>query len=196
MPTQTSTWAPLVARIRAGEESGMSELYGEFEPIRLYLVRRVGRQEANDKVHDVFVGVVEAIKSGALRDPEALMGYAMTITRRTGYRYITESRLDRVPATDERDDKYDPEDPAQDQEMTVIADQQYQLAMKILDEMPAREREVLVRSLLMEQDAEQICDELGVSAGQLYKIRCNGKHRARKALHAILAGEDISAKIN
>ena len=61
----------------------MEELYQLFSKgIRFYLCRQLGPQELDDKVHDTFVVVVQAIRRGDLREPERLMGFVRTIVRR------------------------------------------------------------------------------------------------------------------
>jgi len=53
----------------------MEELYRVFSRgIRFYLCRQLGPQELDDKVHDTFLIVVQAICRGELRDPDRLMG--------------------------------------------------------------------------------------------------------------------------
>ncbi len=61
-------WPELVSRIRQGDESGMEDLYRVFaRGIRFYLCRQLGPQELDDKVHDTFLIVVQAIQRGDLR---------------------------------------------------------------------------------------------------------------------------------
>ncbi len=194
MPQQqtntAATWEPLVARIRAGEENGTSELYKKFEKqVRLYLLRRVGRQEAPDQLQDVMLSVVRVIMTDALQDPGALMGYALKIAQRTAYQHIIESRLDRVPVTDEEAERDVIADPHPNQEAAVITDQQYRIAMAAMQDMPARSRNVLVRSLLMEQPPEQICAELEMSVDLVYAIKCRGRQRLAKLYAAKLQPE-------
>jgi len=50
--------------------------------IRFYLCRQLGPQELDDKVHDTFLIVVQAICRGELRDPDRLMGFVRTVVRR------------------------------------------------------------------------------------------------------------------
>jgi len=76
-------WIELVERIRSGRSNGMEELYQLFSKgIRFYLCRQLGSQELDDKVHDTFLVVVQAIRRGELREPERLMGFVRTIVRR------------------------------------------------------------------------------------------------------------------
>ncbi len=78
-----AAWAFLVERIRTGQTDGMEELYQLFSKgIRFYLCRQLGPQELEDKVHDTFVVVVQAIRRGDLREPQRLMGFVRTIVRR------------------------------------------------------------------------------------------------------------------
>ena len=76
-------WSELVTRIRRGDESGMEDLYRLFaRGIRFYLCRQLGIQELDDKVHDTFLIVVQAIRRGDLREPDRLMGFVRTVVRR------------------------------------------------------------------------------------------------------------------
>lgn len=84
--TQASSsvdWPELVMRIQRGEDSGMEDLYRLFaRGVRYYLCRQLGVQELDDKVHDTFLIVVQAIRRGDLREPERLMGFVRTVVRR------------------------------------------------------------------------------------------------------------------
>src|SRR5579863_3740699 len=85
-------WAALVLQIKAGDEAGMEHLYRLFSRgIRYYLCRQLGPQELDDKVHDTFLIVVNAIKRGDLREPERLMGFVRTVVRRQVAAYIEQA---------------------------------------------------------------------------------------------------------
>src|SRR5882724_417855 len=76
-------WVKLVDRIQSGETDGMRELYELFSKgIRFYLCRQLGPQELDDKIHDTFLVVVQAIRRGELREPQRLMGFVRTVVRR------------------------------------------------------------------------------------------------------------------
>src|SRR6266540_861648 len=93
-------WLALVESIKRGERSGMEELYRVFSRgVRFYLCRQLGPQDLDDKVHDTFVIVVQAIRRGELRDPERLMGFVRTVVRRQVAAQINKAvhaRRDRV----------------------------------------------------------------------------------------------------
>src|SRR5581483_7980053 len=76
-------WADLVARIHDGDPAAMEELYGIFgKGVRYFLLRNLGSEELEDKVHDCFLIVAQAIRNGELRDPARLMGYVRTVVKR------------------------------------------------------------------------------------------------------------------
>ena len=61
----TPHWIDLVERIKADDQSGMEELYRVFSRgVRFYLCRQLGPQDPEDKVHDTFLIVVQAVRRG------------------------------------------------------------------------------------------------------------------------------------
>ena len=70
-------------KIKLDDQSGMEELYRIFSRgVRFYLCRQLGPQDLEDKVHDTFLIVVQAVRRGELREPERLMGFVRTVVRR------------------------------------------------------------------------------------------------------------------
>ena len=73
----------LVARIQADDSTALEELYRIFaRGIKFQICRQLGAQDLDDKVHDCFVIVVQAIRRGELREPDRLMGFVRTVVRR------------------------------------------------------------------------------------------------------------------
>ena len=135
-------WVDLVERIRSGQIDGMAELYHLFSKgIRFYLCRQLGPQELDDKVHDTFVVVVQAIRKGELREPERLMGFVRTIVRRQ-----VAAHIDRVVHS--RREQMDLEstvriaDPRGNPEEAAIFRQRVDLIRRVLGELAVRDREI------------------------------------------------------
>jgi RNA polymerase sigma-70 factor, ECF subfamily len=176
-PDTTQSWANMVERIQADDPSGMEELYGIFTTgIRFYLCRQLGPQDLDDKVHDAFITIAQSIRRGDLREPERLMGYVRTVVRRQVAGYIgtaVEARRNFVDADHTpilRDRKPDPE-------RTAIDEQNNALAMRVLNTLPRRDREVLVRFYLQEQSPGQICREMRLTATQFRLTKSRAKAR-------------------
>ena len=76
-------WTQLVERIHDGDPAAMEELYAIFgKGIRYFLLRNLGVDELEDRVHDCFLIVAQAIQNGELRDPARLMGFVRTVVKR------------------------------------------------------------------------------------------------------------------
>jgi RNA polymerase sigma-70 factor (ECF subfamily) len=170
-------WDELVKRIRAGETSGMEDLYRVFSNgIRFYLYRQFGSQDLDDKVHDIFVIVALAIRGGELREPERLMGYVRTVVRRQVAGYIESAVHSRVRQTG-LDKGMLLSDRHPDPERAAIERQNMELAMRVLNSVRKRDREVLIRFYLKEQTAPEICRDMDLSVTQFRLIKTRAKTR-------------------
>ncbi|MCP5117216.1 MAG: sigma-70 family RNA polymerase sigma factor [bacterium] len=172
-----SRWTALVDRVKAGDDQGMEELYALFSKgVRFHLCRQLGPQELDDKVHDTFLIVVQAIQKGDLREPERLMGFVRTVVRRQVAAHIDRSASRRremadldtgMPVPDKRST---PEESAIDRERVDI--------MKdVLREISYRDREILTRFYLAEQTQEQICQEMNLTETQFRLLKSRAKAR-------------------
>jgi RNA polymerase sigma-70 factor, ECF subfamily len=171
------SWAGLVERIHDGEASGMEELYHVFsEGVRFQLWRQLGTQDLDDKVHDVFLIVAAAIRTGELRQPERLMGFVRTVVRRQLANYIdhaVQARNRLTPLTAVCPVAETSPDP----ERAAIDRQHLDLAMRVLNGVSKKQREVLVRFYLQEQTAEEICREMGITETQFRLLKSRAKLR-------------------
>ena len=171
------SWSRLVDRIRAGEPSGMEELYQVFHKgIRFYLFRRLGSQDLDDRVHDVFLIITQSILKGELREPERLMGYIRTIVRRQVAAHIDSAVQARHSQVD-LDSGINLADRYPDPERGAIERQNVELALRILNSIPSRDREILTRVYLKEQTPAQICRDMGLTETQFRLIKSRAKAR-------------------
>ncbi|MFL6464575.1 MAG: RNA polymerase sigma factor, partial [Bryobacteraceae bacterium] len=134
-------WGTLVSQIKAGEDAGMEQLYKLFSRgIRYYLCRQLGPQELEDKVHDTFLIVVNAIKRGDLREPERLMGFVRTIVRRQVAAYIENVVHTRREQTD-LESGVTVVDRKQNPEQEAIIRQKAELMRSALEDLSKRDRD-------------------------------------------------------
>jgi RNA polymerase sigma-70 factor, ECF subfamily len=170
-------WVELVERIRSGKTDGMEELYQLFSRgIRFYLCRQLGPQELDDKVHDTFVVVVQAIRRGELREPQRLMGFVRTIVRRQVAAHIDRVVHDRREQA-EFDSTVRVADPRGNPEEAAIFRQRIGLIRQVLGELSERDREILTRFYIDEQSQDQICSEMGLTETQFRLLKSRAKAR-------------------
>src|SRR5882762_11985303 len=170
-------WLALVESIKSCERSGMEELYRVFSRgVRFYLCRQLGPQDLDDKVHDTFVIVVQAIRKGELREPERLMGFVRTVVRRQVAAQIdrsVQSRREQAEletTTAVSDHRNTPEEAA-------IERQHEEVAEAVLRGISVRDREILTRFYLLEQSQEAICEDMNLSETQFRLLKSRAKAR-------------------
>lgn len=170
-------WQGLVERVQSGEASGLEDLYRIFSSgIRFHLYRRFGSQDLDDKVHDIFLIVAQAIRGGELREPERLMGYVRTVVRRQVAGYIETAVQLRRKETD-LDPGMPLSDSRSDPERSAIERQNIELALRVLNGVSKRDREVLIRFYLKEQTPLEICRGMGLTETQFRLIKSRAKAR-------------------
>jgi len=170
-------WTSLVSRIRNEDSAAMAELYAIFaKGIRYFLLRNLGPDELDDKVHDCFVIVTQAILNGELREPERLMGYVRTVVKRQIAASIDVAVQQRRNRVDFEDSLFTLSDWRENPERNVIAMQRAEIARKVLNGVSRRDRDILNRFYVLEQTQEQICAEMGLSYNQ-FRLQNRGQKR-------------------
>jgi RNA polymerase sigma factor (sigma-70 family) len=170
-------WTSLVQRLQCGDPRAMTELYTVFaRGIRFYLCRSLGSLDLDDRVHDAFLIVVEAIRRGELRDPCRLMGFVRTVVRRMVSQQVY---LRAHPRASSYEDNLDltVADSRATPEAAAMSHEQLELAHRLLREMSVRDREILERFYVLEQPPEQICFEMGLNETQFRLLKSRAKKR-------------------
>ncbi len=192
---QITDWTPLVQRIREGDSAAMEELYGIFaKGIRYFLLRNLGPDDLDDKVHDCFLIVAQAIRNGDLREPERLMGYVRTVVKRQIAGSIDIAVQQRRTRVEFDDTLFSVSDWRDNPETTVMARQRAEIARKVLNGVSRRDREILNRFYVLEQSQEQICGEMGLSYNQFRLLKSRAKARFGELGKRIAAGAGIHLK--
>jgi RNA polymerase sigma factor (sigma-70 family) len=171
-------WAAVVDRIRSGDNGALEELYAIFaRGIRYFLMRNLGSEDLDDRVHDCFVVVAEAIRKGDLRDPARLMGYVRTVVKRHVASAI-ETAVDRRRTRAEYDESlFLLGDWQENPEQSIMSRERTEIARKVLRAISRRDREILSRFYVEEQSQTQICEEMGLSPTQFRLLKSRAKKR-------------------
>ena len=171
-------WGDIVTRVYSGVPSGMEDLYGIFgKGVRWMLLRQLGPEDLDDKVHDCFIIVAQAIRNGDLREPERLMGYVRTIVKRQIAGHIESLMHDRRVHADFEDAAPTISDYADDPERALWERQRADIARRVLQGISKRDREILNRFYVLEQSQEQICGEMNLTYNQFRLLKSRAKAR-------------------
>jgi RNA polymerase sigma factor (sigma-70 family) len=170
-------WFDLVCRIQKNEPAALEELYSLISRgIKILIIRQLGRQDVDDRVHDTFLLVVQSIQKGDLREPERLLAFARTIVRRRISQYIEKSAASRRENLTGEAASWVP-DSEDNPEQAAIRTQNGNIMEQVLRTLSRRDREILTRFYLLEQSAEQICAEMELTETQFRLLKSRAKTR-------------------
>ncbi len=170
------SFAEVVENVRNGHPAGLDQLYSVFRILSASLRRQIGYQDFDDRVHDMFIVVVEAIREGKLREPGALPSYIHGVARLSLFSKIgVKIRHERLSGTlrhwvTSRHRTATPEDALAERERTDIM-------RDLLSTLSTREREILTRFYLNEQSKDQICEEMSLTDTQFRLAKSRAKQR-------------------
>jgi len=124
------------------------------------------------------------VRAGEVREPERLSGFICSIARHIVIEHFRKSS---------RREKYyaagcgDTPSPGPSPLDRLLKAEKALLARQVLAELPSeRDRDVLYRFYIAEEDREKICADLGIEAAHLSQILCRARQRY-KALFSELA---------
>jgi RNA polymerase sigma-70 factor, ECF subfamily len=173
LPPQSDLPTPV-----ADPASHLAAVYRDYPGLRALILRRVRDPEvAADILQDAAVTTLEKLRMGEIAHPENLGGYLyrVALNHLRNHRRKDRSALSSVEALDElpaSENDVDWEDFAGRQWATA--------ARRMLEEMPvARDREVLVRFYLDDEDREKICRELQLSEEHFNRVIFRARNRFR-----------------
>lgn len=188
-------YAELIARIRAGDNDAMDELYQTLQRGVRWMVRRsIGPQDTDDVVNDVFYTAFRMIQRGAVQEPEHLIAYVRGIARHHILACIhsrvvaREHEADLETAGEQPDGLPSPEE-------VVRAKEFAGLAREAMAKLPPRRREVLARFYLQNQSAEEIRRELNLTATQFRLLKNRAKNEFGKLARRIAAGKPLGQAV-
>lgn len=167
----------LVSAIRAGDrqaEERLVELFGRG--VSIILDRHTGGgPEAQDLFQDTFRLVLEKLRRGELREPPKLPGFVAQIARGLAIEHYRRQRRRKTePAGDDL-----PIVPAPDASplTQLLAEENAALVRRVIQDLAnARDRQILVRFYLAEEDKDRIASDYGLTGLQLNRVL----HRARQ----------------
>jgi RNA polymerase sigma-70 factor (ECF subfamily) len=175
--------ADFVKRIGQGDRHAEEELVRRYQRGLIYLLKRRTRdpQLALDLAQETFRIAIEKLRQSPLEQVERVAAYlrgtAVNLASadvRKNVRRGTTADSDAVDAA--AADIAGPFD-------QVSLEQVQRLVRKLLDELPVqRDREILVKTYLQDEDKSAICEALGVDSAHYNRVLFRAKQRFRELL--------------
>jgi RNA polymerase sigma-70 factor (ECF subfamily) len=175
--------ADLVRRILAGDRAAEEELVERYaNGVRFVISQSAPDPSAMDDVYqETFCLALQKIRRGEVREPERLSGFIVGLARnlmidhfrRTSRQQAREEPADTTPL-------YSPEPSQLDR---LVQEQRKTLAHRVLASMPSeRDRTVLSRFYIADDDKDRICEDLGLSSHHFNQVLCRARERFKKLL--------------
>ncbi len=180
MELSTPEPADLVRRIRAGDRKAEDDLVRRYSRGVSFVIHQgvSDTSYAEDIYQESFRLVIEKIRAGEVREPERLSGFVCSLARNLvveQYRRISRRR------EDSSDLEQPIPNPEPNQLDRLLRDEKRELVRKVLAALPSdRDRKVLQRFYLADDDKEEICKELGITSLHFNQVLCRARERYRK----------------
>ncbi len=185
--------ARLVERIRSGDPNADRELVERFGRGLMILLRRSSRNrgDADDLYQETFRVALEKIRRGGLREPEKLAGFLAGIARNLVIEHYRRSSARPVESDDRA--ARDLADTATGPLEKLLRLERVEIVRRVLSELDSeRDRQILFRFYLAEEDKRLICADLGLSSLHFNRVLFRARQRFRE-LFTELAGKDNGA---
>jgi RNA polymerase sigma-70 factor (ECF subfamily) len=180
---EPSAWtdaAELARRIQRGDPEAEAEFVRRYRRGVMVIVAKTGRGRVpvEDLCQDVLATAIEKVRARALRDPERLSGFVaglarmmvMDHIRKERSRGAIEARMPPAPGM------HAPEALKQ-----LLQQEQEAMVRAVLGELESdRDREILFRFYLAEDDKDRICRDLGLTAVHFNRVLFRARERFRE----------------
>jgi RNA polymerase sigma-70 factor (ECF subfamily) len=159
----------------------LAEVYRDYPGLRALILRRVHDPEvAADILQDAAVTTLEKLRNGQIARPENMGGflYRVALNHLRNYRRKDRSAVSSAEGLQEL-----PE-PGEESDWTRVCRFQWTGAVRrVLDEMPSvRDREILMRFYLRDEDRDEICRVLRLSGEHFNRVLFRARNRFRELL--------------
>jgi RNA polymerase sigma-70 factor, ECF subfamily len=177
----TQSGADLVSRIRAGDRRAEEELVERYRRSVVIIIRREVRDPAvaADLTQETFRVALEKTRRGDLREPEKLSGYICSLARNLAINYFR--RAARQGSLTEIEEAHSVLHSAPSQLEELLRREKARVVRQVINELKSdRDREVLFRFYIAEEEKERICTDLGLSSLHFNRVLYRARQRYKE----------------
>ncbi|MFL6277365.1 MAG: RNA polymerase sigma factor [Blastocatellia bacterium] len=174
-------WLEWMQRVMAGDAAAETELVERYKDGIAIIIGRVVRNNAvtDDLSQESFRIVLEKIRRGEVRDPQRLSGFICAVAQNLAIDYVR--RMRRAVNQEEIGEAEQIPDPQAGPFTALLQKERAAVVRQVLDELKVeRDREVLFRYYIAEEDKEQICADLKLSSRQFNSVLFRALNRYRE----------------
>lgn len=172
MAKTTMTPAEIVEGIQNNRPEAHEALYSMLQRSpRFFLWKETGVESTDDYLHDIYIIVVEAIRAGDIRIPDALRLFVRTITKRKVAQHIDSAIRSRHQDAEFSDGlTVSCECPLSNPERTAIVNERNAIIEDSLSFLNGRDQEIIRDFYGSGFNRKEICERLSISETQ-FRVR-------------------------
>ncbi|MFL6236956.1 MAG: RNA polymerase sigma factor [Thermoanaerobaculia bacterium] len=190
-PGEAEIATDLVRRIAVGDATAEEALVLRYSRGILYLLRRMGAPPdlAEDLHQETFRIALERLRKRELDEPAALAGFLRGTARNL---VIAERRKTARRRTGTDDEELaQAVHPAPSQLSTVLRDEEAESVRRLIGELATdRDRQVLLRFYVAEEEKGSICADLGLDGLHFNRVLFRARQRFRELLERFASGRE------
>lgn len=174
-------WLEWLRRLTRGEAAAEAELVHRYADGIAIIIGKIVHNDpgAEDLSQETFRIALEKIRDGDVREPERLSGFICSVARNLAIDYMRKRR--RTTAQEESDGAEQVRDSQPDQFEQLWRKEKAKLVRRTIDELRVeRDREVLFRYYIGEEDKDRICADLGLTSQQFNSVVFRALKRYRE----------------
>jgi RNA polymerase sigma-70 factor, ECF subfamily len=171
----------LVRRIVAGDQQAEVELVEHYSRGVMFIIRRElgGASVVDDLCQQTFRIALEKIRHGDLCEPEKLSGFMCGIARNLVIDHFR--RRAREESLTEIEEVAPLAHTAPNQFDELLLKEKSALVRKVITELPSdRDRQILFRFYIAEEEKERICADLGLTGLHFNRVLFRARERYRE----------------
>jgi RNA polymerase sigma-70 factor (ECF subfamily) len=180
-PDEATIAADLVRRIAAGDTAAEGQLVARYRRGLLYLLHRLGALPdlADDVQQETFRIVIERLRHEGLADPGGLAPFLRGTARNL---LLAERRKTARRRTwGDTGELAEAVAPAPSQLQSVLLDEEAEMVRRLIGELPTdRDRQLLLRFYVGEEDKDSICADLGLESLHFNRVLFRARQRFKE----------------
>lgn len=182
--------ADLARRIMAGDWQAEAELVERYSRGVSFIIRRDAGNAAiaEDLAQEVFRIALEKIRRGDLREPEKLSGFMSSLARNLVIEHFRRrARKERLTLDEESEQL---PDPAPSPLEELLRKEKASIARQTINELNSgRDRQVIFRFYIAEEEKERICKDLGLTSLHFNRVLFRARERYRELYEKASGGK-------
>ena len=182
--------ADLTRRIMAGDRQAEAELVELYSRGVSFIIRREAGAEAiaEDLAQEVFRIALEKIRHGDVREPEKLSGFLSSLARNLVIEHFR--RFARQESLTLDEDSRQIPDPAPSPLEELLRKEKSRIARQTISELNScRDRQVIFRFYIAEEEKERICKDLGLTSLHFNRVLFRARERYRELYEKATGGK-------